>query len=81
MLSALVEPEPRITAAGGAVLSACTATLNVVVQDPCTARRRSHKPHLPIRQENNKASIEVAVHRVFDFRVQGTSFQPLCSWV
>ena len=72
---------PCITAASGAVLSACTATLDVVVQNSCTARRRNHKPHLPIRPENNKTSIEVVVHRVFDSRVQGTSFQFLCPWV
>ena len=65
-----------ITAAdSGAVLSACTATLNVVVQNPCTARRRNRKPHLAIRPENNKTSIEVVVRLVLDFRVQGTSFQ------
>jgi hypothetical protein len=73
--------EPCITAAGVAVLSACTATLNVVVQDSCTAHRRSYKPHLPIRPENNKTPIEVVVRRVFDFRVQSTSFQLFSPWV
>lgn len=75
-LGALAKFESRTTPEGsGAVLSACTATLNVVVQDPCTARRRNHKPHLPIRPENLKTSIEVAVRRVFDLRVQGASFR------
>jgi len=70
--------ESRTTPEGsGAVLSACTATLNVVVQNPCTARRRNHKPRFPIRPENFKTSIEV-----FDLRVQGASFSiSLSPWV
>lgn len=57
---------------GGPVLSPCAAsTLNVVVQNSCTARRRNHKPRLSIRPENNQASIEVVAHRVFALRFQG----------
>ena len=71
-----------ITAAGDAVLSTCTATvtLNVVVQNSCTAGRRNYKPCLPIRPENNQTSIEVTIRQVFAPRVQGLSFQSLCPW-
>jgi len=53
------------------VLSTCAATLNVVVQNPCTAPRHDRKPHLSVRPEDNEASISVFVHRVFALRFQG----------
>ena len=47
----------------------------MVVQDPCTARRRNHKSHLPVWPED-QISIEVAFRRVLAPRVRGTFFRP-----
>ena len=45
-----------------------------MVQNPCTAHPRDHKPHLPIRPEYNQTWTKVVIHRLFAPRVQGMPF-------